>query len=116
MVSKHLGPPTKRTRAVLGTVFFFRVGLGRDSIFTGLHGTFWAGFSTHGTPQDGTHHSRYSTAYFARDTVSTGHHGTGFNDRGIPRDVLGGIQQPRDTKERESFITGLHAGSSNHGT
>ena len=58
--------------------FFFGVGLVRDSRFTGLYGTIWTGFSAHGTPQDGTHHSRDSTAYFARDTVSAEHHGTRF--------------------------------------
>lgn len=57
----------------------------------GLHGIFWAGLSTHGTPQDGTDYSRESTASFGRDAVSTGHDGTGFINRGIPRDVLRGI-------------------------
>ena len=74
-------------------------------MFTKLHGTFWTGFSTHGTPQDGNQSSSDSTGYFATDTVSTGHHGMGLTDHGITRDVLRGIQQPRDNTGRDSKIT-----------
>ena len=117
--SRTAGCASQNTRAVLGLVFFFLVGIGRDSIFTGLHGTFWAGFSTRGTPQDGAQYSRDSTAYiyifcaghsnhatprdgiqqsryftacFARDSATMGHHRTRFNTctNGTSRDVCAG--------------------------
>ena len=52
---------------------------------------FWAGVSTRGTPQDGTHQSRESTGYFGRDAVSTEYHGTGLNHRGEPPGGLRGV-------------------------
>ena len=61
----------KTNRAILGTVFFFRVSLGWDSIFTALHGIFRAGFGAHGTPPERIHYVRDFTGYFAQDAVST---------------------------------------------
>ena len=86
-----------------------------------LSGRSWAGFSTHGRHhRNWTHLSRDSTAYCPRDTVSTGHKGTGFFNDGIPWAVLRGSQQPWDTTGRDSIIMGLHgmfcARFSNHGT
>ena len=84
--------------AVLGTVFFFRVGLDRDSIFTGLHGIFWAGLGTHGTP----------------------HRRTGLSTSGDSMAFLGGTRYPRDNTGPGSILMGVHgrfyAGFSNHGT
>ena len=44
-----------------------------------------------GSVSGGSQFSWDSTASFGRDAVSTGHDGTGFINRGIPRDVLRGI-------------------------
>ena len=91
------------------TVFFFRVSVGRDSMFSGLHGIFWAGLSTQaGHHRTGPFPRGTPTPSFVRDVVSTGHHGMVFIDRGIPRDVLRGLEHLRDTTGRDSVITGLH--------
>lgn len=93
---------------ILGRIQHHLTRLGRDSSFATLHGTFGSGFSTHGTPEEGTHHSLDSTAYFAMETVRREPHRTGFYNPGIPRHVLHGNQQPCDTTERDIIIAGCH--------
>ena len=63
----------------------FNESFGRDSAPTGY------------VPQDGTHFSRDSTASFRRDLARTRRHGTGSTNHGIPRHVVRGIEQSRDT-------------------
>ena len=71
----------------------------------------WSGMSTHETPQDRVHHSCDSTEYFARDVITTAHHGKGSTNHGTSRDILRGNQQPRHTKApllySRSIVIGL---------
>ena len=81
------GPDERKStgKSSIHTVFFFWVGLGRDSTFTGIHGT-----------------------CFGQGSARVGHRRMGPINRGNPRGILGATRYPRNTTGRASIIAGNH--------